>query len=288
MAMGGASLSGIKGKLQSGAKSLADKAKGMLSTGQLVKAQMIVKDNTTNLYPPVTVQFNPSEYTISRGLKLSSKKPLGKDPAAVKEQVVRGESARLNVKLYFDTITDLHSYSLASVGKAVSGGGLAGALKGAASKANLTALAKNQLLPASAKDPATVCDALMSLVKYAHEGHTPPTVRFLWGKLDFEGRVEHSTVQYTMFAPDGTPVRATVDLVICGEERGLTQHMAEYPFQSPDRTKERMLGAGDQLWMLAQEEYDDPGKWKVIAEANGILNPRKVESAVSLKVPSIK
>lgn len=288
MAMGGANLSGLKGKLRSGVKSMADQAKGLFSSGQLVKAQVIVSDGSTNLYPPVTVQFNPSEYTITRGLKLSDKKPLGKDPSATPEQVVRGESSQLSIKLYFDTVTDLYSYSLSAVGKSVSQSGLAGALKGAASKDTLKSLAKSQFLPSTSKDPATVCDALMSLVKYAHEGHTPPTVRFLWGKLDFQGRVVSSTVQYTMFAPDGTPVRAAVDLMICGEEKNLTQHTAQYPFHSPDRTKERMLSEGDQLWMMAQREYDDPAKWKVIAQANNILNPRKVESAVSLKVPSIK
>ena len=287
MAMSGTRLSAMKSKLQSGAKTLSEKAKEKLNGGQLVKAKLIVTDGSSNLYAPVTVQFNPSEYSISRGLHLEEKKPLGQDPGTTPEQVTRGEPARLSVKLYFDTITDLYSYSLKYIGRSVSQNGAA-ALKGMANPAALKSLAKNQLLPAGSQDPATVCDALMSLVKYAHEGHTPPTVRFLWGKLDFSGRVESSSVQYTMFAPDGTPVKATVDLVICGEEQGLTQHMAQYPFQSPDRTKERVLREGDQLWMLAQQEYSDPAKWRVIAGANGILNPRRVESAVSLKVPSIK
>ena len=40
--------------------------------------------------------------------------------------------------------------------------------------------------------------------------------------------------------------------------------------------------------MVASREYDDPAQWKVIAEANDILNPRKLETAATLKVPSIK
>ena len=62
----------------------------------------------------------------------------------------------------------------------------------------------------------------------------------------------------------------------------------QLPFESPDRTKERTLTQGDQLWMIAGQEYSDPGQWKVIAEANDILNPRKLEGAVTLKVPSIR
>lgn len=280
MAMSDAKSSGLTQKLKTGASSLIKKVKDSQVSAQLVKAQVIISDGTSNLYAPVTVQFNPSEYTISRSVKLSGKKPLGRDPAATPEQVVRGESARLSVRLYFDTITDLESFSLAGTAKLVKAG--------VPSAQTAKSLAQKQLLPGKNNDPATACDALMSLVKYAHEGHTPPTVRFLWGKLDFEGRVESSSVQYTMFSPDGTPVRAAVDLTLCGEESGLTQHQSQYPFQSPDRTKARTLAEGDRLWMMAQQEYDDPAKWKIIAKANKILNPRKVESAVSLKVPSIK
>ena len=59
-------------------------------------------------------------------------------------------------------------------------------------------------------------------------------------------------------------------------------------FSSPDRTKERMLTEGDQLWMLAQQEYDDPAQWRAIAAANGILNPRQLAGARALKLPPIK
>ena len=59
-------------------------------------------------------------------------------------------------------------------------------------------------------------------------------------------------------------------------------------FSSPNRTKERTLTEGDPLWLMAQQEYDDPAMWRTIAEANGILNPRKISGAMRLKVPSIK
>ncbi|MEG2074738.1 MAG: peptidoglycan-binding protein, partial [Angelakisella sp.] len=62
----------------------------------------------------------------------------------------------------------------------------------------------------------------------------------------------------------------------------------QMPFESPNRTKERVLTEGDQLWMMAQQEYDNPALWKPIAAANGILNPRKLGGITSLKVPSIK
>ena len=128
----------------------------------------------------------------------------------------------------------------------------------------------------------------MRLLKFNSETHQPPLVNFIWGPLDFEGRVESIHTTYTMFSSDGTPVRAKVDLRITGSERQDMNLAQQLPFESPDRTKERTLAQGDQLWMVASREYDDPAQWKVIAEANDILNPRKLETAATLKVPSIK
>lgn len=40
----------------------------------------------------------------------------------------------------------------------------------------------------------------------------PPMVLFTWGSLQFKGVIESLNVKYTMFLPDGTPVRATCDV----------------------------------------------------------------------------
>lgn len=226
----------------------------------------------------LTVQFNPSEYSISRRVSLSQRQTLGKDSVPQKSYAVSSAPSVLTVALYFDGISDLHDLSL---GGLISTAGTAGA--GAAAAMAL----KDQFLPGG-KDPTNACADLMRLVKFNKETHQPPMVNFIWGPLDFEGRLESLQAHYTMFAPDGTPVRARVELRIVGEERSLVDAGAQQPFESPDRTKERTLAQGDQLWMIAGQEYDDPGKWKVIAEANGILNPRRLESAAVLKVPSIK
>ena len=128
-----------------------------------------------------------------------------------------------------------------------------------------------------------------ALLKFDHTTHQPPFVRFLWGDfLNFEGKITRSDVRYTMFGRNGIPVRAEVKLSILGEEAQMLAQSKQSPFESPDRTKERMLPYGDQLWMLANEEYGDPGMWKVIAESNGILNPRTFNQVAYLKVPSIR
>ena len=97
-----------------------------------------------------------------------------------------------------------------------------------------------------------------------------------------------SAISYTMFAKDGTPLRAKLQITIVGEETELLQSRMAHTFSSPNRTKERTLTEGDPLWLMAQQEYDNPAMWRTIAEANGILNPRRITRAMTLKVPSIK
>lgn len=256
-----------------------DSGANTLTPAKLEKARLEIiagaDERTTTDKKTVTVQFNPSEYTLERSVHLSRHRSLGNNGNPDQGQVPAGEPARLTVPLYFDTITELP-------GLGSSGGGSTSGADG------LVPLAREQCSLGSKGSPAAACAEIMQLVKFVRQCHQPPKVNFLWGTLDFIGVVEHASAQYTMFAPGGTPVQAKVTLVIVGEERSVIQQSTQQPNESPDRTKERTLAQGDQLWMIAGQEYDDPGRWKVIAEANGILNPRRLERAMVLKVPSIQ
>jgi nucleoid-associated protein YgaU len=41
------------------------------------------------------------------------------------------------------------------------------------------------------------------------------------------------------------------------------------------------------LWLIADEEYGDPSKWRRIAEANDLENPRDLRSGQRLVVPEL-
>lgn len=118
--------------------------------------------------------------------------------------------------------------------------------------------------------------------------HRPPLVSFAWGSMDpFKGVMEKATQKFTMFLDSGVPVRATLSVTfrLC---QSLTEQSQASPLQSSDRTKQRMLKQGDQLWMIAGEEYEDPGLWRDIARANGIDNPRILEPGRKLIVPPLE
>jgi nucleoid-associated protein YgaU len=138
-------------------------------------------------------------------------------------------------------------------------------------------------------DVTSVVQRFKALIRYEAKLHRPPTVEFIWGEhLDFKGVISSSSVHYTMFNPDGTPVRATISLSITGDEVDALNESKSKTFESPDRTKTRFLGFGEQLFMLADSEYGDPAKWKPIAAANDIMNPRLAGSARQMRVPSLR
>ncbi len=235
------------------------------------KAKFNILDQSGKTKTTITVQFNPSEYSLSRSTVPPKK--YGKQGSSTNEQFVRSNPTTLSLSLYFDTI---------------SGVGLPDPTKDLSFTAKMKKKIRTTLHIDSAAEPEFAAAAIIEAIKCDKEQHAIPIVQFVWGSFDFSGVISSVQSSYTMFTPLGTPVKSKLDLTIVGEETGYTLSKKRSPFESPDRTKERSLVQGDQLWMISQEEYNDPNQWKTIAKANGILNPRKTEFAQSVKVPSIK
>jgi nucleoid-associated protein YgaU len=42
---------------------------------------------------------------------------------------------------------------------------------------------------------------------------------------------------------------------------------------------------GDSIWNMANKAYGDPGMWRVIADANDIDDPAKIEMGKDLIIP---
>ena len=61
----------------------------------------------------------------------------------------------------------------------------------------------------------------------------------------------------------------------------------EKPRHSSDHTKRIVLQEGDTLSGMAGREYEDPGKWREIAEANGIDDPSDVREGTVLSIPPL-
>jgi hypothetical protein len=126
-----------------------------------------------------------------------------------------------------------------------------------------------------------------NLLSVDSELHAPPTCKFVWGSLQFKGIIERISQKFTMFSSAGNPVRATLNVTFKAVAT-VSEQFKGVPRHSPDRTKQKTLKQGDQLWMLAAEEYEDPQHWRAIADANNIDNPRVLTTGRRVVVPRLE
>ncbi|WIV66069.1 CIS tube protein [Natrialbaceae archaeon AArc-T1-2] len=129
-------------------------------------------------------------------------------------------------------------------------------------------------------------DQLDQLLELDSERHAPPVCRFVWGEFMFKAVVESLDKQFTMFLPEGTPVRASVDVQF-REYRPPREQRKEKPLHSTDKTTTWRVIEGDTLPRIAAKEYNDAGKWRPIAERNDIETPRDLDPGTVLVIPPL-
>lgn len=138
------------------------------------------------------------------------------------------------------------------------------------------------------KDVREYTRKITDLLEIDSDLHAPPVCQFRWGKLEFTAVLERVTQRFTMFRDEqGIPVRATLNVTF-KEYKTITEQFREKPRQSSDRTKHRIINQGDSLWLIAEQEYGDPAHWRSIAQANNILNPRKLQVGKAIIVPPLE
>ncbi len=218
----------------------------------IVKATIEVLDRAAidpsrGLPAIIEVAFNPTEYTLDKGAQIAEIAIPGLDSPIL--QFVRGQNEKLSLELFFDTTENG--------------------------------------MDESAIDVRKMTNSIYQLVKIQPKTHAPPRIRFIWGSgLNFKAVVENVQQKFTLFNPKGIPLRATCSVTF-RQYKTVEEQIAELNLQSSDHTKRRVIQRGDTLSRIASEEYDDPGAWRVIAEANQISNPRRLLPGTSLLIPPL-
>lgn len=128
---------------------------------------------------------------------------------------------------------------------------------------------------------------LRGLLDIHSELHAPPIVRLIWDTDLFRGVLESLSVTYTLFSPDGTPLRATLGVSL-KEYRPAEVQFKETPRNSPDREKSWTVKVGDTLPNIAHRVYRNASVWRDIARANGIRDPRVLEPGTRLILPKLR
>ena len=151
------------------------------------KAQIVPLDAGHNKQQPIECMFNPKEYTISRTIEWETQ---SNDTTDTGNKVYKGGSAaQLTLELFFDTYANRKSSGqVEDVRKYTE---------------RLWALTKMEEKNQPTGANKSVKKAL------------PPTVLFQWGSTwHFAAVIKSMEQQFTLFMPDGMPVRSIIKVTL--------------------------------------------------------------------------
>lgn len=227
-------------------------------------AKMCITNKATK--KKIYAMYNPESYVQERGTKYSEMPGLASNMPST--QFVHGMSETLHMELFFDT------YWV---------GGLVGGTM--VDKAKLFGTA---LLPAPLKlDVRDYTSKIYDLMIINASTHVPPLLKIEWSSLQFEGHLVNCQQKFTMFNQLGTPVRAVLDVTF-RQYMPPSKIAKMKPNESPDTEKYRTVHQGDSLWGFSDKEYGQSSQWRTIADANGIVNPRRLDTGLIIKLPALK
>jgi phage tail protein X len=143
------------------------------------------------------------------------------------------------------------------------------------------------VVPATSKGIAHQIEAFKA-VTCSFDGniHSPYFLKLVWGLLLFKCRLQTLTLNYTMFSPNGIPLRAKADAAFLGytDEYELR---AKLKNSSPDLTHVLTVEAGDTLPLLCNRVYGRSDYYTQVAEANGLTGFRDLKPGTQLVFPPL-
>ena len=198
----------------------------------------------------IVAMFNPNRLTISRSAQWQGQQTAKRDSPEL--QYTGAEPGTLGIELFFDTYDS-------------------------------PSLEKQSVTEYTGK--------LLHLTTVETHGdkHRPPVCQLKCGSrgVFFQGVLQRLEQQYTLFMPDGTPVRATAACTFRQWQSNLVD-LKQQNLMSSDVAKVWTVRQGQTLAAIAAEEYRDPRAWRAIAEANGIDDPLALAPGTTLLLPALR
>lgn len=136
------------------------------------------------------------------------------------------------------------------------------------------------------KDVRDQTNKVIDLLKIDSNLHAPPVLVVSWGTLNFQCVLAKATQRFSMFLDDGRPARARLSVTF-QEIIDVDKEGKEINRQTADFTKAHTVIESDTITGLAQQYYKDPTRWRVIAAANDLNDPRALFPGQLLKIPSL-
>jgi nucleoid-associated protein YgaU len=117
----------------------------------------------------------------------------------------------------------------------------------------------------------------------------PPHVEFRWGRFwSFEAVIESITEKFTLFSPEGMPLRSTVNISLLQAKKENA-----WPGQNPTsggahNFAVHVVKEGETIDTIAFEEYGDPNAWRHLAAANRLDDPTRLRPGQRLIVAPLR
>jgi nucleoid-associated protein YgaU len=209
---------------------------------------------------PMTVKYAPAELTIAKGAQYAEVAIPGLELPVL--QFVRGEATTLSMDLFFDSTDGGTGTAAASVTEEV--------------------------------------EKFHKLVSIKNDLHYPPLVQVTWGSnfpgpsfgeskqaaQTFTAAVLSVSRRFTLFNPDGKPLRAIVSISL-KQFATVAQQVTGINYKSPDHTRQHVVQEGETLPLIAYDAYGDAGKWRLIANHNRIAEVRHLAAGTALELPPL-
>ena len=138
----------------------------------------------------------------------------------------------------------------------------------------------------SGNDVRSRTAAISNLTEPNPRTHAPPRLLLLWGSLAFPCFLLSVRQQFEYFNSSGSPLRARLTVEFKGHDPVETM-LAAIPIAQIEQASRHVAKIGETLQGVAAAVYQDPGKWREIATANNIDNPRNLAAGVRLQIPRL-
>lgn len=200
----------------------------------------------------IPVMFNPEEYTVNKDNNFAQMAVPGLGAPII--QFVHGNMQTLEMELFLDTYEE-HRVA-------------------------------DRVINQASDDVRKLTRQVTDLLNINPATHAPPILIFAWASFTFKCVLARAMQRFIMFLPDGTPVRARLQVTF-NEFTNADLEAKEIKRETVDYTKIHMVSQGETLSTIAWRAYGNPRLWRPIALRNAIDNPRVLAVGQQLILPHL-